>query len=944
MDSPTQHGQPHNTDVASTQNRQQICQLCHEHLFGNSINCDTCDKPYHLTCAKISHHQESWLCPDQHATHISPSTHSSIASKDSISRKKSLELKKLEEERELATRRDQEYLYRKYQILQQLEEEDADILHAAAPNQIVDATNNTVTQPNLTALNASIQAPATSNNIPLMSTATEIPSLNHNYNTNNITDFRSSKFIYPNLSLHSTFHPNHTQPNPGHTQNRNTTFINARQTETSQQLPEHPIVSKTRLTSDQLHARQTVPKELPYFSGCPEEWPLFSSTYDWSTSVCGLTDGENLIRLQRALRGEALEAVKRILVHPSCVPHAISTLKLLYGQPEKIIFSLKNKIKTLPQVNPNKMETITNFAIQVKGLQSTIEACGLKDELNNSSMLQELVSKLPPYYQIIWGSNKLNLQQNNKKANLVEFANWIFDIGLSASTVNIEKHMTAESVFHRKQKNVFVHTYAETNKNKCHVCSGDCKNISNCRTFISADRNKRWNFVKIHSLCKHCLRKHNGVCFNKDKSCNVKGCQLKHHYLHHKYDDCESKQTNSAKETNEREKASNSVQNLNTHDIDKQKILFKVIPIRIYGKNNKVVSTYAFLDDGSSISLIEEDILKQLDLKGEAEQLCLKWTGNIERVESNSQRLTVQVSGNNNKQFGIDVRTVKELMLPKQTLDYEFLCRKFNYLKGLPIESYSAATPKVLIGLNNLNITISTKIKEGGKNEPIGLKTALGWTVFGPCGSNESTQYSMHICECIETDNKIQQLVKQYFKIESLGINCQSLKANKEDERSLQLLNKFTKQCDDMHYETCLLWQNDEILLPNNYQMAKNRLFCLEKQLLKNKELFEVYSKTIQDYINKGYISKIDVATKAKRVWYLPTFPVYNKNKPGKCRIVWDAAAKFNGISLNSVLYKGPDLLASLQAILFQFRERSVALCGDIEQMFHQVLRPYHNM
>lgn len=67
------------------------------------------------------------------------------------------------------------------------------------------------------------------------------------------------------------------------------------------------------------------------------------------------------------------------------------------------------------------METFTNFAIQVKGLQSTIEACGLVDEFNNASSVQELILKLPPYYQINWGAQKLILQQSGKKANLLDF-------------------------------------------------------------------------------------------------------------------------------------------------------------------------------------------------------------------------------------------------------------------------------------------------------------------------------------------------------------------------------------------------------------------------------------------------------------------------------------------------------------------------------------------
>lgn len=282
--------------------------------------------------------------------------------------------------------------------------------------------------------------------------------------------------------------------------------------------------------------------------------------------------------------------------------------------------------------------------------------------------------------------------------------------------------------------------------------------------------------------------------------------------------------------------------------------------------------------------------------------------------------------------------SVKKLMLPKQSLDYSDLCAKFKYLKGLHIESYTAASPKVLIGLNCLNVTISTKIKKGGMKEPVAIKTALGWTIFGPCVGSQLTPYNLHICECSETDNKIHQLVKHFYNIESLGVNCHRLPVNREDERSLQLLDKFTKQREDGHYECCLLWQFEEMSLPDSYEMAKKRLICLENKLLKDEKLFHTFVQTIESYADKGFISKINKSSSGhQRVWYLPTFPVFNKNKPGKCRIVWDAAAKSHGMSLKSMLHKGPDLLSSLLAILYKFREKSVAICGDIEQMFHQV-------
>ncbi|XP_062554212.1 kinesin-related protein 12-like [Armigeres subalbatus] len=62
-------------------------------------------------------------------------------------------------------------------------------------------------------------------------------------------------------------------------------------------------------TVQQLAARHVVSKELPAFTGNPAEWPLFWSSYETSTRICGYSDSENLMRLQRCLKGEARKAV-----------------------------------------------------------------------------------------------------------------------------------------------------------------------------------------------------------------------------------------------------------------------------------------------------------------------------------------------------------------------------------------------------------------------------------------------------------------------------------------------------------------------------------------------------------------------------------------------------------------------------------------------------------
>ena len=109
-----------------------------------------------------------------------------------------------------------------------------------------------------------------------------------------------------------------------------------------------------------------------------------------------------------------------------------------------------------------------------------------------------------------------------------------------------------------------------------------------------------------------------------------------------------------------------------------------------------------------------------------------------------------------------------------------------------------------------------------------------------------------------------------------------------------------------------------------------------EKRLSKDPVLYKRYAQTIQDDLDKGYVIKVESRDDkhcAGREWYLPHHLVVNPNKPEKVQ----SASKFQGISLNSVLLTGPDLLQRLIHTLMRFRQHQFAVSADIEGMFLQV-------
>ncbi|XP_075158026.1 uncharacterized protein LOC142231296 [Haematobia irritans] len=678
-------------------------------------------------------------------------------------------------------------------------------------------------------------------------------------------------------------------------------------------------LNSSNRTEIQIAARHVLPKDLPAFSGDPDDWPLFISTFQNSTEIGGFTNAENLIRLQSCLKGKAKEIVKSKLLLPQLVPEIIETLRMCFGRPEHILERAINKARSMPSPK-DKLESLIDFALSVKNIVATIESCEMQVYLNNPMIVKELVEKLPSHYKLNWAMQ----QQKPDEPILTSFSNWLYVMAEAASKVVTPSFgKTASSNTHTQA------SFNDAQKGKlCVSCQSEGHKITNCEHFKVMQLNQKWDLVKTNNLCRTCLVPHRRKCY-LNKECGVQGCKAKHHPLLHKSGPRQIHQTSDIQH----------VEQINSHYNNcTDGPLFRIIPVKLHS-NGKTLNTFAFLDEGSSVTLMDRYIYDMMDMTGVRDPLCLQWTGNTTRCEQNSMVCSMKISGvHNNVTYDLsDVHTVDDLELPMQTINFEQLSKKYKYLVGLPIKSYEAAKPMILIGSNNWKLAIPLKIREGDWDQPIAAKTRLGWSIQGGKSSSKAIQnLNIHTCECEKLYEELHALVKAQYNIDSTP---EKNIMSKNDQIAISVLSQKCKYT-ARRYEAGLIWQNDAISLPPSYDNALKRHKCLARKMTKDTDLYTAMQDQIKNLIQKGYAKKLtddEIKLNNGKIWYLPIFIARNPNKPKKLRLVWDAASKSNGYALNDFLLAGPDLLQPLTKILLQFRMGIVAICGDIAEMFHRI-------
>ena len=695
--------------------------------------------------------------------------------------------------------------------------------------------------------------------------------------------------------------------------------------------------------------------EIKKFSGKVQEWSEF-----WDSFKSAIDSDPDLANIDKFkyLRSFLEETPRRVIAGLSLTEanysSAVAILKERYAKPSVIKRAHINDLVNIqPVFNEKSQVRLRNFYDDVETHFRGLQALGVDQETYSSILVPVLMDKLPDSVQI----NMIRFGDSNH-------LEWDLEEMLDALGKEIEIRESHVSIFkspsnlaHMQKTGTSVRTeqpkerittasalFVKDGTERCVFCSSAEHKTEQCSQVIGAEERKR--VLMKFARCFSCLNKgHKSFKCKRRVTCRF--CQGKHHYLICSVGNCsntvgQDRQLEGLKPTAPTPTLNPSAASWvgTTVSSSKQRVALQTALAAVEGKRKGKLRV--LFDTGSQRTFVSMKAVTRLDLKPiREENLSIKVIGRSE-AETALRKVfeipLIPLCGG--RKVSVEAFLINEISSIKNE-HIERVTNDYPYLQNLVFSDCSSHEDyleiDLLIGSDYLWQFHEGEVIRGGQEEPVAVKTSLGWVISGPLKGEQLN--SMSECNFVGYVSEPTSLSKR-AKIElednlSRLWDLDTIGIREKDDVHMHTIDNI--QFNGERYSVGLSWKVGHGPVPSNYGNALGRLKGQLKSLSKSPSILSEYDKIIREQVDKGIIEQVTAMDSNDNVSYLPHHPVVrNDVETTKVRIVYDASCKDreSGISLNDCLHAGPALTPLLIDILLRFREKSVVLIGDIEKAF----------
>ncbi|XP_054652021.1 uncharacterized protein LOC129192244 [Dunckerocampus dactyliophorus] len=512
--------------------------------------------------------------------------------------------------------------------------------------------------------------------------------------------------------------------------------------------------------------------------------------------------------------------------------------------------------------------------------------------------------------------------------------------------------------------------------------------LAKCRGFRERSLEERQQLLKEHSICFRCCSSTQHLARNCSADIRCSECESINHVaaLHPGLSARRSKMSTPTSEHWEEEDKVDVQDHISRQDITSActqvcgeglsaRACAKICLVNVYptGHREKSRKMYAVLDEQSNRSLVRSQFFDLFKVSGCSYPYTLKTCAGLK--ETAGRRAKGYMVESIDQSLSIPLPTLlecnqlpnnrSEIPTPDAAYHHTHLKRIANKIPPLDPN----ANILLLLGRDILRVHKVRDQISGLGNAPFAQRLDLGWVIIGDVclrGAHRPSQVSSYKT-CILENGRTSHLqpctnhirvkekfshssTPQYrpaptstlFSRNSLGQNVFAQTANDhhlapslEDIRFLQIMDSEFHQDSSNSWVGPLPFRSPRPRLPDNRKQAQDRLLSLRRTLEKRPQMKAHFLEFMENLFRREHAEAAPPLRDGQERWYLPLFGVYHPKKPDRIRVVFDSSAPCEGVSLNDVLLKGPDLNNSLLGVLIRFRKEQVAITADIEHMFH---------
>ncbi|XP_014834503.1 PREDICTED: uncharacterized protein LOC106912190 [Poecilia mexicana] len=744
---------------------------------------------------------------------------------------------------------------------------------------------------------------------------------------------------------------------------------NITQPSNSLQLPGEllTIMSRqTEITAALVKQQQSMtlpPRDIPVFDGDPLQYRTFIKAFEQGVEIKA-TKADCLYYLEQFTKGQPRELVRSCQHMDPDYGYTVARTLLQehFGNPYKAATAYINKALSWPTIRTEDIRALQSYSLFLRGCCNVMEELEYVQELNMPINMRAILAKLPYKLRECWRNKAYDIMETTGYragfGDMVAFIEQHVKILSDPFFGELQNYSFSTSSISRQRQQLGIKTKgnvvastvttvsasgkvdqqhaAAGGSDGCCVCCSEAHPLEECKQFKRKLHKDKVFLLRRNGLCFGCLQ-WGHISRNCEARLTCEICNESHPTVLHIRRETVSDES----ETGIPEVPLIVNATCGHKGAGKDRGMLSMLPVKVKAmKGLCAIQTYAFLDPGSTGTFCFERLMHQLNLTEKRTQVLLRTMGQA-KISPAFSLCNLDVAGLESNIFYPlpEIITQRQMPVTKDNMITSEDLIKWPYLSRVHVPSINAEVD-LLIGTNAPRLLEPWEVINSQNNGPYAVRTVLGWVVNGPLDSNSTQEVSSVSVNRISV-SKLEELLKRQYDHDFCEESTDKQEMSREDQTFLNIM-ETSAAIQDGKYCLHLPFKIMDVCLPNNFAVAKQRLQSLRKRFKFNQNFHQVYVEYMNNIISCRYAERVPedlLHCDNGRIWYIPHHGVYHPRKKS-LRVVFDCAAIFRGVSLNSELLPGPNLTNTLLGVLMKFREESIAIMGDIKAMFHQVQVP----